>query len=86
MQLRFRKADQFDSDAWVQFVIQHRLCVNKLEEEHRSKLQKLFSQKGQDRGILQFALEDPFTMEQLLSDFTEVEVFLKWVNGDFKDK
>ncbi len=87
MQLRFRDQNgKFDSLGWVQFVISHRGFANKLHAETQSKLHSLFETEGKSLGILQFALEDPITTGHLINVFTDVEIFIKWVNGDFDDK
>ncbi len=68
---------------WIKVLVQFSVWTEKLQEEDRESVQALFLEHGTQKGFLQFALEEPVRLGYILKDFTDVEVFKRWVNGEF---
>ena len=62
--------------AFENFVIQ-------TEKADTHAIQELFVQHGEDDGTIWLALLEPSLTGQIIKDFTNIEVFLNWVKGDF---
>ena len=57
--------------------------VNETEAEDTLLIQEQFEKHGKDNGLLWVALHSPALTAEILNNFTNTDVFLKWVDGDF---
>ena len=71
---------------WVKVFAHHGFWVKQLQEEDREKIHDLFVEHGTQKGFLRVALQEPVCLGYLLKDFTDVQVFKKWVDGEFSVK
>lgn len=55
-----------------------------IENENRAKIDKTLKERGRANGLLWLMLREPVVMGQVLQNFTDIEVFLKWLKGEFK--
>ena len=70
---------------WIKILAYHLILVEDLQEEDRAKIQALFVEHGVQKGVLRVALQEPVSLGYVLKDFTDVQVFRKWVNGEFSE-
>lgn len=70
---------------WIKILAYHLILVEDLQEEDRAKIQALFVEHGVQKGFLRVALQEPVSLGYVLKDFTDVQVFRKWVNGEFSE-
>ena len=70
---------------WIKILAYHLILVDELQEEDRAKIQALFVEHGVQKGFLRVALQEPVSLGYVLKDFTDVQVFRKWVNGEFSE-
>ena len=80
----------FDADGanfllWIKILAYHLILVEDLQEEDRAKIQALFVEHGVQKGFLRVALQEPVSLGYVLKDFTDVQVFRKWVDGEFSE-
>ena len=71
---------------WVKVFAHHRVLVKELQEEDREKIHTLFVENGTQKGFLQVALLEPVRLGHVIKDFTDVQVFKRWVDGEFSKK
>ena len=57
--------------------------VNETERKDALLIQEQFAQHGKDDGLLWLALRNPGLTAEILNNFTNTDVFLKWTNGVF---
>lgn len=57
--------------------------VNETERKDTLFIQEQFKQHGKDDGLLWLAVYNPLLTAEILNNFTDTAVFLKWTNGDF---
>ena len=57
--------------------------VIETEKEDARRIQDLFNEHGTDDGTIWLAIEEPVLTGEIINNFTDVEVFLAWVKGDF---
>ena len=57
--------------------------VTETEREDTLLIQEQFEKHGTDNGILWVALRNPVLAAEILNNFTNTAVFLRWSDGDF---
>ncbi len=72
-----------DNRAFVLFTVELAIRERQLEEEDISICDGLINDFGQDDGMIMFALNYPFRLPQILNDFSDIDIFLKWTKGEF---
>ena len=80
---RFVDANGVDVLLLIKFLVYHLLLVEDLQEKDRAKIEDFFVEHRVQKGFLRFALEEPVRLGYVLKDFTDVEVFQGWVDGEF---
>ncbi|MYG07695.1 hypothetical protein F4167_13980 [Candidatus Poribacteria bacterium] len=68
---------------WVKVFAHHRVLVKELQEEDQEKIHTLFVENGTQKGFLLVALLEPVRLGHVIKDFTDVQVFQRWVDGEF---
>ena len=68
---------------WIKVLVQFSVWTEKLQEEDRESVQALFLEHGVQKGLLRVALEEPVRLGYLLKDFTDTQIFKRWVDGEF---
>ncbi|RKU24112.1 hypothetical protein C6503_01395 [Candidatus Poribacteria bacterium] len=69
----------------IKLLVYHSILVDELQEEDREKIHALFVEHGTQKGFLWVALQEPVSLGYVLKDFTDVQVFRKWVDGEFSE-
>lgn len=69
----------------IKLLVYHSILVDELEEEDREKIDALFVEHGTQKGFLRVALQEPVSLGYVLKDFTDIQVFRKWVDGEFHE-
>lgn len=72
-----------DQEALQKFFTDFENFVIETEKADTRKIQELFETYGKEEGLLWLAILEPALTGQILNDFTDTEVFLKWVKGKF---
>ncbi|RKU20464.1 hypothetical protein C6501_00070 [Candidatus Poribacteria bacterium] len=67
----------------VLFTVDVGLYSDELEEKDIALCYQLFEEYGEEDGIIMLALNYPLRLAQVLNDFSNSDIFLKWANGDF---
>ena len=80
MEARFADMNQ---EALQKFFIDFENFVIETEKMDAHQIQELFETHGNEEGLLWIAILEPALTGQILNDFTDTEVFLKWVKGEF---
>ena len=62
------------------------LFVRNNQDADAALVKKFFEKYGQDNGLLWMAIQNPHLLGRILDGFTDIEIFLKWVQGDFYKK
>ena len=57
--------------------------VTETEREDTLLIQEQFEKHGTDNGILWVALRNPVLTAEILNNFTDTALFLRWIDGDF---
>ena len=57
--------------------------VIETEKKDALFIQEQFEQHGKDDGLLWLAVHDPLLTAEILNNFTNTDVFLKWTEGNF---
>lgn len=86
MEQRFFTDDGGDVILLIKVLVQFSVWIEHLQEEEQERTQAFFLEHGTQKGFLRFALEEPVRLGYVLKDFTDVKVFKKWVDGDFRKK
>ncbi len=68
---------------WIKVLVQFAVWTEKLQEEDRESVQALFLEHGVQKGLLRVALEEPVRLGYILKDFTDTQIFKRWVDGEF---
>lgn len=71
---------------WIKVFVQFSVWTEKLQEEDRERVQALFLEHGVQKGLLRVALEEPVRLGYILKDFTDTQIFKRWVDGEFSKK
>lgn len=69
----------------IKLLVYHSILVDELQEEDRETIDALFVEHGTQKGLLRVALQEPVSLGYVLKDFTDVQVFRKWVDGEFSE-
>ena len=80
---RFLTDNKEDILLMVDVFVGHAIWIDYLQEEDQESVQAFFLEHGTQKGFLRFALEAPVRLGYILKDFTDVEVFKRWVDGGF---
>ena len=81
----FVGADAVNILLLIKLLVYHSILVDELQEEDREKIGALFVEHGTQKGFLRIALQEPVSLGHVLKDFTDVQVFRKWVDGEFHE-
>ena len=65
------------------FVLPLKNVVIQIEKEDANRIQQPFDEHGKDDGTIWLAILEPALTGQILNDFTDTEVFLNWIKGEF---
>ena len=68
---------------WIKVFVLISVWTEKLQEEDQENVQALFLEHGVQKGLLRVALEEPVRLGYILKDFTDTQVFKRWVDGEF---
>ena len=68
---------------WIKVLVHFSFWTEELQEEDRESLQALFLEHGVQKGLLRVALEEPVRLGYILKDFTDTQIFKRWVDGEF---
>ena len=60
-----------------------KLHVEKIEQTDAALAGELFDKHGEHNGLIWLALKDPVLIGYILKDFTDAEVFRRWIAGEF---
>ena len=82
---RFVGADAVNILLLIKLLVYQSILVDELQEEDREKIHALFVEHGTQKGFLRVALQEPVSLGYVLKDFTDVQVFRKWVDGEFSE-
>lgn len=63
-----------------------RILVGQNEKGDAALVKKFFEKYGQNDGLLWLTIQKPLLLGRILDGFTDTEVFLKWVTGEFHQK
>lgn len=74
-----------DAQKFNNFTKSSETFSKKIDTAYAKLVQDYFNEYGENEGIIWFALQEPLRLGRILDNFTNVKVFRKWVNGDFKD-
>ena len=85
LEQRFVDADAVNILLLIKLLVYHSILVNELQEEDREKINALLVEHGTQKGFLRVALQEPVSLGYVLKDFTDVQVFRKWVDGEFHE-
>ena len=85
LEQRFVGADAINILLLIKLLVYHSILVDELQEEDREKIHALFVEHGTQKGFLRVALQEPVSLGYVLKDFTNVQVFRKWVDGEFSE-
>ena len=69
----------------IKVLVYHSILVDELQEEDRENINAIFVEHGTQKGFLRVALQEPVNLGYVLKDFTDVQVFRKWVDGEFSE-
>ena len=69
----------------IKLLVYHSILVDELQEEDWEKIHALFVEHGVQKGFLRVALQEPVSLGYVLKDFTDVQVFRRWVDGEFHE-
>ena len=65
------------------FSVEIDLYVRKIEQADAALAGELLDKHGEQDALIWLALEDPVLIGYILKDFTDTEVFRKWMTGEF---
>lgn len=65
------------------FLAEIRLYVKKAEQADAARAKELFDKHGAQDALIWIALEDPVLIGYILKDFTDPQVLLRWMAGEF---
>ncbi len=68
---------------WIKVLVLFSFWTKELQEEDRESVQALFLEHGVQKGLLRVALEEPVRLGYILKDFTDTQIFKRWVDGEF---
>ena len=85
LEQRFVGADAVHILLLIKLLVYHSILVDELQEEDREKIHALFVEHGTQKGFLRVALQEPVSLGYVLKDFTDTQVFKKWVDGEFHE-
>lgn len=74
------RVNQFDLGL---LLVEITLYVKEIEQADAARAQQLLNKHGEQDALIWIALEDPVLIGYILKDFTDVQVFLKWMRGEF---
>ena len=61
------------------------LYVRKIEQADAALAEELFDKHGEHDALIWLALKDPVLIGYILKDFTDVQVFQRWMTGKFHE-
>ncbi|MDE0016391.1 MAG: hypothetical protein OXU51_09405 [Candidatus Poribacteria bacterium] len=75
--------DRVDGFDLVLLLLEITLYVKETEQADAAFAQELLNKHGEQDALIWIALENPVLIGYILKDFTDVQVFLKWMRGEF---
>ena len=86
LEQRFTNADGgLNAILFLEIFISHSFWIDDLQEEDQERIQAFFLEHGTQKGFLRFALQEPVILGYILKDFTDVQVFKRWVDEEFRE-
>ena len=79
----FADDDKVDGFDLIFLLAETTLYVKETEQADAALAQELLNKHGEQDAPIWIALEDPVLIGYILKDFTDVQVFLKWMRGEF---
>ncbi len=67
----------------VLFSMKIRLYVQEIEQADATRAQELLDKHGDQDALIWLALENPVLIGYILKDFTDPQVLMKWMRGEF---
>ncbi|MYB94300.1 hypothetical protein F4054_10740 [Candidatus Poribacteria bacterium] len=83
LEQHFFTGDDTDLLLMMEVLVNHAIWVDYLQEKDQESVQALFLEHGRQKGFLRVALEEPVRLGYILKDFTDTQVFKRWVDGEF---
>ncbi len=83
LEQRFFIGDDADLILMIEVFVRHAIWVKDLQEEDQESIQAFFLEHGTQKGFLRFALEEPVRLGYILKDFTDTQIFKRWMDGEF---
>ena len=78
------EANQFlNGGRLANFLVDVLRHAEETEQRDAAFAQELFDKHGADDALIWIALKDPVLIGYILKDFTDTQVFLKWMAGEF---
>lgn len=77
------KEDVIDGFLLVLLMAEITLYVEKIEQADAMYAQKLLNKHGAQDALIWIALENPVLIGYILKDFTDPQVLLRWMRGEF---
>ena len=65
------------------FTVEIELYVKETEQTDAALAKELLGKHGEHDALIWIALEDPVLIGYILKDFTDVQVFRRWMHGEF---
>ena len=65
------------------FIVEIMLYVEEIERTDAARAPELLAKHSEQDALIWIALENPVLIGYILKDFTDVQVFLKWMRGEF---
>jgi len=82
----FAKNRELSAARFANILIQMVFFADETQEAGAEKVKVIIDTHGQDRGLVWLALRKPILLGQILLSFTDTDIFLKWVEGEFHRK
>jgi len=82
----FAKNRELSAARFANILIQMVFFADETQEADAEKVKVIIDTHGQDCGLVWLALREPILLGQILLSFTDTDIFLKWVEGEFHRK
>ena len=77
------KRNAVDGFGLILFLMKVTFYVEETEQADATRAQELLNEHGEQDALIWLTLKDPVLIGYILKDFTDVQVFLKWMHGEF---
>lgn len=85
LEQRFVDADGVNVLLLIKILVYHSILVRDQQEEDQENIHAFFLEHGVQKGFLRVALQEPVSLGYVLKDFTDIQVFKRWVDGEFSE-